>query len=138
MEKKIDIYKAAGILIKDRKFLGTRSKGKKFFISPGGKIQLNESIQDALKRELYEELKIDVDASDLQNFGTFFAVAKGEEDKYLQMDVLIVSKWKGHIIPSNEIEETMWIDSKLSSDIELGSIFKNDVLPKLKSLNLIN
>ena len=138
MEKKIDIYKSAGIIIKDRKFLITRTKEKSFFVSPGGKLEKGETVIEALERELKEELDVNIDTESLEDFGTFYALAQGQEDKYIQMSVFIVKKWKGEITPSREIEEIMWIDSKLSPDIELGSIFKHDILPKLKDLDLID
>lgn len=138
VERKIDIYKAAGVLIKDRKFLTTRSKGKSIFIAPGGKVEPDEGVENALIRELREELGIDVAISDLSPFGTFFAPAAGDENKYLQMDVFMVKNWSGEISPASEIEEIKWIDSRPPSDIELGSIFRHEVLPRLKGKNLID
>lgn len=138
MEKKIDIHKSAGIIIKDRKFLITRTRGKNFFVSPGGKIEEGETIIEALERELKEELDINIDTESLENFGVFYALAQGLENKYLEMNVFIVHKYKGEIVPSSEIEEVMWIDSNIPTNIELGSIFKHDILPKLKELDLID
>jgi 8-oxo-dGTP diphosphatase len=138
MDRKIDIHKSAGVLIRDRKFLITRSKGKSFFIAPGGKIELNEDAEEALIRELREELSIDINAANLAPFGTFFALAAGHEDKYLQMDVFLIKDWKGEVSPANEVEEVKWINSDFPADIELGSIFHHDVLPKLKEKNLID
>ncbi|MCX6820147.1 MAG: NUDIX domain-containing protein [Candidatus Adlerbacteria bacterium] len=138
MERKIDIHKASGVLIQGRKFLIVRQIGKKFFVAPGGRVEVGEIVIDALKRELKEELTIDVDISDLEEFGTFYAPAIGEENKYLQSDVFLVTKWSGTIAPASEIEEIMWVNSVLPPDIELGSIFHHDVLPKLKELGLID
>lgn len=138
MKKKIDIYKSAGIIIKDRKFLITRTKGKNFFVSPGGKLEKGETVIEALERELKEELDIQIDIESLEDFGNFYALAQGQEDKYIQMNVFIVKKWKGEIKPSREIEEIMWIDSNFPSNIELGSIFRHDIFPKLKNLDLID
>jgi mutator protein MutT len=135
MDRTIDIYKAAGVLLKDRRFLITRSRGKDFFIAPGGKLEPGESVADALKRELKEELQIEVESA--KELGTFYALAAGHDDKYLQMDVLIVEKWSGEISPAAEVEEVMWVNSELPV-IKLGSIFQHDVLPKLKSLDLID
>lgn len=132
MDRKIDIHKSAGILIKDRKFLITRSAGKDFFIAPGGKVEQGESTTEALKRELQEELCIDVNSDDVTEFGTFYALAAGHENSYLQMGVFMVSDWQGEIAPAAEVEEILWIDSSLSEGVELGSIFLHDVLPKLK------
>ena len=56
---------ACGILIKDNKILMTkRSKKKREFPNywefPGGKCNKNESIQNCIKREINEELNIDI------------------------------------------------------------------------------
>mgnify|MGYP001585875413 CR=1 FL=1 len=134
----IDIHKAAGVLLKDRKFLITRTKGKSFFISPGGKVETGESVKDALRRELSEELSIEVNIADLEKFGTFFAPAAGQDEKYLQMDVFLVRKWNGDIHPASEVEEARWINSTVPKSIELGAVFRHDVLPLLKEKNLID
>ncbi len=138
MEKKIDIHKAAGVLLQDRKFLITRSKGKDFFIAPGGKVEAGETVTKALQRELQEELNITVTEGDLKEFGTFYAPAAGREDQFLKMDVFLVEKWNGEVTPASEVEEMLWIGSELPEGITLGSIFLHDVLPKLKEQNLIN
>lgn len=138
MNKVIDIHKVAGILLQNRTFLVTRSKRKNFFISPGGKAESGESLFQTLKRELKEEVDVEVDESDVQPFGTFYAQAQGQEDKYIQMDVFLVSKWSGDITPTSEVEEVKWIDSHSAHSIELGSIFKHDVLPKLLEMKLID
>lgn len=138
MNRQVDIHKAGGVLLKDQQFLIVRPKGKDFFIAPGGKVEAGENVKDALIRELDEELGIEVNKSDLDEFGTFFAPAIGREDKYLQMDVFIVKKWQGQITPMSEVEEVLWVNSTLPSGIELGSIFKHEVLPKLKEKNLIS
>ena len=136
MNRPVDIYKAAGILIQHRKFLIVRSKGKKFFMSPGGKIESGETARESLVRELWEELHINVKEDDLTEFGTFYALAAGHENSLLRMEVFMVEKWEGEITPASEIEEILWVDSHLP-DIELSSIFLHDVLPKLKQLDLI-
>ncbi len=138
MDKKIDIHKAGGILIKDRKFLVERSKNKTFFIAPGGSIEEGETSKQALVRELKEEFQLTVQENDLQEFGTFYAQAAGQESKYLQMDVFIVKQWQGEIIPDNEVEEILWINSRLPMDVQIGSIFEHEVLSRLKEQNLID
>lgn len=138
MEKKVDFHKAGGVLIKDRKFLISRSKGKSFFVAPGGKLEKGETPEESLRRELKEEFTIEIELEDLEKFGTFYAPAIGMEDKYLQSDIFLVHRWKGEIRADNEIEEIMWVDSRLPEGIELGSIFQHEVLPRLKQANLID
>ncbi len=138
MDKKIDIHKAGGILIQNRRFLVSRSKGKNFFISPGGKLKAGESPEEALIRELSEELNIKITRQDLKKFGAFYAAAAEQEEKYLRMDVFLVNRWEGDLQPNNEIEEILWIDSHAPNGINLGSIFEHEVLPRLKKENLID
>lgn len=138
MERKVDIHKAAGVLLRDRKFLVARSRGKNIFVAPGGKLEQGESLIEALQRELREELGIEVRSSDLREMGTFYAAAAGQESAYLQMDVFFVDVWKGEITPSAEVEELLWINSAPPAGIEIGSVFLHDVLPRLKTLDLID
>ena len=138
MTQPIDIHKAAGILIQDKKLLVTRTRGKQFFIAPGGRVERGETVTEALVRELSEELGIQVSESDIAEFGTFSAPAVGAENKQLQMDVFLVEKWNGDIQPAAEVEEIKWIDSHDVETITLGSIFKHDVFPRLVEQRLIH
>ncbi len=133
----IDIHKAAGIIIRDHKLLVERSKGKKFFISPGGSIEEGENAKQALVRELMEEFKITVTEADLDEFGTFYAEAAGQEGKTVQMDVFIVNHWEGEPEPDSEVEEIAWVDSSNKDNLPLGSIFEKEVIPRLKAKNKI-
>src|SRR5690554_447475 len=134
----MDIYKAAGILLKDRKLLVEKSKNKEFFISPGGSIEEGETGKDALARELNEELGITVKEEDFENFGEFHAKAAGQEEKTVHMTVFFVNKWEGEPSPNAEVEKLLWITSDISKDIKVGSIFEHEVIPRLKKLNLID
>jgi 8-oxo-dGTP diphosphatase len=133
-----DIYKAAGIIIEDRKLLFTRAKDMDFFIDPGGKIEEGETAKQALVRELKEELCIDVDEADLEPFGEFVAEAANNKGKTVNMQAFIVKKWKGAIQPSAEIEELRWLTSNLPADIQVGSVFGGKVLPKLHEQGLVD
>ncbi|HSX39018.1 MAG TPA: NUDIX domain-containing protein [Candidatus Saccharimonadales bacterium] len=141
-ERNIDIHKAAGILIKDRKFLLTHELGKKFYISPGGVIEEGETPQQALVRELKEEIDLSVNPLDLEYFGTFYAQAAGAEHKFLQMDVYRVLLWSGEIRPSSGaevIDDAIWVNTiNIPTNIKMGSIFEHEVMPKLKALDLID
>lgn len=133
-----DIYKAAGIIIKDRKLLFTRAEGMAFFIDPGGKIEDGETPEQALVRELYEELSVRVNESDLEFFGEFSAEAANHKGRIVHMKVFMVKNWQGEIKPSAEIEELRWLTSEVPSDIQVGSIFGGKVLPKLHELGLVD
>lgn len=132
------IYKASGLIIIDRKLLVERSKGKEYFIHPGGKLEKGESAKQALVRELKEEFQIDVDEADLEFFDRNAAPAANSPEVDVHMDVFIVKKWRGTLKPDNEVEETRWLTSKLPEDIKIGSIMMHETIPKLKAENLID
>lgn len=131
------IYKAAGIIIMDKKQLLERSKNKEFFIEPGGSIEEGETPKQALVRELWEELTIEVKESDLEPFGTFYDAAAGQEHLRIRMDVFMVKKWTGSISASHEVQDLVWVTSDLPAEMKVGSIFKNEILPRLKRKGLI-
>jgi mutator protein MutT len=138
MIETVDIHKAAGILIRDRKLLVERSKGKEFFIAPGGSIEEGETPRQALVRELMEEFQISVNEADLSEFGTFRAAAAGQESKVVEMQVFTVSNWQGEPTADNEVEEVRWVSSLPEEGIKLGSIFEHEVIPRLKTAGLID
>ena len=133
-----DIYKAAGIIIQDRKLLFTRAQGMDIFIDPGGKIEQGETAKQALVRELKEELSITVDEADLEPFGEFTAEAANHTGKTVHMQAFVVKKWAGTITASAEIGELRWLTAKVPTDIQVGSIFGGKVLPRLKKQGLVD
>lgn len=137
MKNQIDIRKAGAVLIQDRKYLVTRSAGKDFFIAPGGKLEQNETPVEALKRELQEEIQIDINTSTVEHLGTFYAEAAGKDGLMLEMFVYKVNDFEGAPEASSEVEELLWINTE-TTGIKIGSIFEHDVMPLLKQLDLID
>ncbi|MFM2414966.1 MAG: hypothetical protein RI911_659 [Candidatus Parcubacteria bacterium] len=123
------IHKAAGIIIRNKRLLVTRSADTDVFIAPGGKFESGERAHQALIRELKEELGIDVREESLKHFGVFRAAAAGEKDVTVVMDVFVVQAWEGEIAPHAEVAEIAWADS--STTHAMGSIFAHEVIPRL-------
>lgn len=132
------VRRAGGLLLKDKKVLLERSKDKSFFIPPGGRVEDDETMQQAVVRELFEELKIVVKEKDLEEFTQHFKPAGGQETYDVEMTIFLIKTWTGEIVPDNEVEELLWFDSKTQENIVIGSIFRSEVLPKLLALHLIN
>src|SRR4051794_16415122 len=123
MNQPVDIHKAAAIILQDKKLLVSRAAGKDIFLAPGGKLEAAETPEQALIRELREEEGIEINATDLIPFGTFFALAAGYEAEQLQlqMDVFLVTKFDGTLKPHSEIDENRFIDSNsLDGSIKVG------------------
>jgi 8-oxo-dGTP diphosphatase len=138
MIEKPDIHKAAGIIIVDRKLLVERSVGKEFFIAPGGSIEKGETAKQALVRELKEEFDIDVKEAELEEFGTFYDRAAGQEHLTFREDVFWVRKWEGEPTPSSEVEEIAWLTTKIPEGMKIGSTFQFQVMPRLKAQDFID
>lgn len=133
-----DIYKASGIIIRDRKVLVEKSYGKEYFIHPGGKLEAGETAKQALVRELNEEFQISVEEADLVPFDQNTAAAANSPEDTVHMEVFLVSKWKGALKPAHEVEEIRWLTSKIPPDLKVGSIMKSQTIPKLVAQQLID
>lgn len=133
-----DIFKSAGIIIKNRKLLVEKDFDKDFYISPGGKLETGETPQQALARELKEEFGIKVLEKDLEFFGEFHAPASGQEERIVHMNVFLVKAFKGKIKHGEKVESIKWLISKLPKNIKVGSIFEHEVIPRLKEQGLID
>ena len=86
---------AAGILLdsEGRYLLGQRPEGKPYagyWEVPGGKIEVGESVFDALKRELQEELGIDIESSE-----ELVVLEHDYPHAYVRLHVSIIRKWTG-------------------------------------------
>ncbi len=44
------------LIVRDRKILVCQTEGREYFFLPGGHVEFNETMRQALRRELYEEL----------------------------------------------------------------------------------
>ena len=106
---KVYIDKLAWIHIKDRKILSTRSFGKDVYYIPGGKRDGAETDQQALIREIQEELSVDLRPDSIRHFGTFEAQAHGKPEGTLVRMTCYEADFQGELKPSHEIEEMIWL-----------------------------
>lgn len=111
MEKNY-IDKLAWIYIKDKKILSTRSRGKDTYYIPGGKRDGQEIDQEALMREIKEELTVDIVPDTIKHVGTFEAQAHGKPEGTVVRMTCYSSEFTGEIKPAAEIEEVVWFTHK--------------------------
>lgn len=113
------ISKAALLLFRDnggnKELLFARANGKPFFIFPGGKQEEGETIDEALQRELQEELG--TTAIDIQKLG----MVSGQTPDGRDMEMyLYTGKLLNDPRPLAEIEEIVWMNKdKITENISL-------------------
>lgn len=116
-----NISVVAGVLIENKNFLiSTRPKKKDFegfWEFPGGKVNYNESKEQALYREIKEELNTELDLDSIKLFNQYiFSFPKYK----VSLTFYSCKNWNGVIIPM-EGQKVKWIKS--------SEIFQYDFLP---------
>lgn len=102
-----EIFVVAGILINhDKSILLAQRSAEKSFPSqwefPGGKIEEGENSESALRRELFEELNIEVDKMKL-----FDSVIHEYELFRANIEFFLVKEWSGNLL-NKEGQNLLW------------------------------
>lgn len=122
------ILTATGLIRKDNRLLVLKKKNKpSHYILPGGKIDKGESPEEALIRELTEELTIDIEKENISLFKIIETQAQFENDT-IKSHIFNVN-FSGQFQINSEIEEYAWIDIKEHDEKELAGLLR-----KLKSI----
>lgn len=119
MKKLID--KIALIYLQDKQILSTRSHGKEKYYFPGGKRDEGETDEETLIREIREELTVEILPETIKYIGTFEAQADSHAAGIIVKMTCFEAKFKGNLMPSNEIEEIRWLtfdDIDLVSEVD--------------------
>ena len=107
------IRKAGALIFDEKKLLIVKPEGKPFYINPGGKYENNEDAEACLRRELKEEL--DVELVSLKQFETYTFDKAAHSALPLVLELYIV-EIEGELVVSSEIElyDINMISSKTS------------------------
>lgn len=108
MSKKL-IDKLAWIELKNKSILSTKSYGKDKYYIPGGKREMGETDEEALIREISEELSVTIDPATLQYMGTYEAQAHSHEEGIIVKMTCYSGAYSGELKASAEIEEMRWL-----------------------------
>lgn len=132
------IHTANAIVVQNKRLLAVREMGKDFFIAPGGTVEVGETHELTLIRELKEELGMGVAKDSLSLYGVFESDAVNHPGCSVRMRAFTVKAYDGVPVPRGEIEECRWLTSRDASDIKVGLIFRHQVIPRLKEQGLID
>lgn len=128
--------KVAGLVRDGNRILVVRKNvpGRTEFIMPGGRSEAGESQEETLRREIVEELGVEIDG--IKWFGWFEDQATFEGVP-MEMDVYDV-QLRGSPQPASEIVEIRWIDQNYQQEgIAVGNLLKNSVLPALQRVTAL-
>lgn len=103
------IKKAGALIFKDKKFLIVKPREKPFWINPGGKYKEGENAVDCLRRELKEEVGVEVVSC--KYYKTYEIEKASHSDFPLSLELYIV-EIKGEIKPSSEIKDMAWLSKE--------------------------
>lgn len=140
MQQKPDITKASAILIRDRKVLIVRKKGLDTWISLGGKPEPGETMEDALRREVKEEVGLELSEEPKEyHISPIEPVAGKPELTIIIYTYLISADGEPKLNPEDNVEELHWLSRAEfeSGEFELGSVLQQFVVPKLIEDDLI-
>jgi len=129
-------HKIAGVIIRNKKLLMVRKYNEPHFIMPGGRVKEKESKEQTLRRELKEELNVNLIS--MKFFATNEAVHFQDKNKIVKMEIYFVEV-EGESQPTSEINEIKWVDSNYKKQgIQLASINEDFTIPELKKRGLID
>lgn len=128
------IDKLAWILVKDKRVLYVRSKGKDLFFNPGGKREAGETDEEALMREVKEELGVSLVPESIRYVITVSAQAAGKPEGVMVEMKCFTADYSGTLTPRSEIEELAWFSS---TDVHRTSAAGKLILEYLKNKNII-
>lgn len=138
---KPDILKSGAVVLNSEgKLLIVKPKDKDFWIFVGGKIEDGETPEQALEREVIEELNVRPKSSPVFYMESPIEPAAGDKQgRTIQIKAFLV-ELDGEPEPSSEIEQLHWLskDEFQGSEFLLGSVLAKHVVPKLINEGLIN
>ncbi|WP_236214113.1 NUDIX hydrolase [Metapseudomonas otitidis] len=121
---------AACLIDADNRLLLVRKRNTQAFMLPGGKREPGESAHEALRRELQEELELNLPADALSPLGSFRAAAANEPDTWVEAQVF-VARLEQPVAPAAELEELAWLAPGQPLPDTLAPLLREQVLPAL-------
>ncbi|MEN7536083.1 NUDIX hydrolase [Aurantiacibacter flavus] len=115
------------------RLLLVRKAGTNSFMQAGGKIEADEDPWSALRRELREEIGLDLADDERSYLGCFFASAANELGRLVEASLFHVRTNHTPIVAA-EIAEAVWVTHSDAASMVLAPLTRDFVLPMAADL----
>ncbi|OUZ11013.1 NUDIX hydrolase [Aeromicrobium sp. PE09-221] len=129
MEQRVVRVAAAIILDDQDRVLTVRKRGTSMFMQPGGKPEPGETALDTIRRELAEELSLELAPDELTYVGRFVAEAANEPDHQVEAEAFLVDVRGPEVVIAAEIEELRWIEPADLERLPIAPLSTDHLLP---------
>ena len=128
-EPKREILIAAAVLLNEhRQMLVVRKRGTTQFMQPGGKIDPGETPEQALHRELAEEIGLTLPKNAVRYEGIFREEAANEPGADVVAHAF-TARLHAEVTPQAEIEEVRWLDLDRNPGVTIVRLTETQMLP---------
>jgi nucleoside triphosphatase len=119
-----------GLILNSEKrvLLAKSSKWKNRFTLPGGHIELEESIEEALKREIREETAVEIKPIRLLNLQEAIYSKEFHEPKhFIFMDFLCEAQTAEVKVDENELQAFLWVEPTKALEMDIDSFTRKTI-----------
>lgn len=121
---------SAMVLNNKKEILLVRKKGSTYFQLPGGKINENETLFQTLKRELFEEIHLEIEEKNCFFLGSHETKAVNEKNTYVFGNLFeVIDTNTDNIQIKNEIQEMIWVNHSNYKKYKWAHLAEEFILP---------
>lgn len=128
-----DIVKISALSIKDKKALLVKAEGKDFWSSLGGKLIANEEHIDCLRREIKEELGLELISARLYLEAPTVPTDNNDGRTIKNFFYIVETTGEINLNPEDQIKEYKWLSKEEfeKGELKIGTALQKFAIPKL-------